>query len=65
MAAVHHHGYLKKAFHTSGDPMFSIHTKFGKDILMRGRDATKSEFETTPSDGKILLPVPISTRVFL
>jgi len=38
MAAIHYLGCLKEALHTLGDPIFYLHTKFSKAILINGRD---------------------------
>jgi len=38
MAAVRHIGCLKEAFHTLGDPIFYLHTKFSEDNLIGGGD---------------------------
>jgi len=38
MTVVRHIGCLKEAFHTSGDPISYLHTKYGKGILIGNRD---------------------------
>jgi len=67
MAAVCHLGCLKKAFHMPWDPIFCIHTKFGKNSLISGGEFNywgipKIEIETIPGGG-ILLPISILTCV--
>jgi len=63
MAAIHHIGCLKEAFHTSGTPCFA---KFGEDILIIGRDMLpKLILKQSPPMAKFLLPVSILTRLYL
>jgi len=47
----------------TGNPIFCIHTKFGKDTMIGGRDMPPKL--NSKHDGRILIPLLISTRGFL